>query len=111
MARNAEETATILSELFSKNFDQDYSEPYRITWPQLRSLAGVPRLTDTFLKEINTSLSENRGDLLLPLNNFLLVTRERDLEHFRSIPDRLLEQHLPGAEDENDDSNDSYHEE
>ncbi len=111
MAHSAEETATILSMLFNENFDQDYSEPYRITWPQLRSLAGVPCLTDKFLKEINTSLSENRGDLLLPLNNFLLVTRERDLEHFRTMPDRLLERHLPGAENEDGDSDDSYHEE
>jgi hypothetical protein len=95
MARSAEETATILSELFNENFDQDYSEPFRITWTQLRSLSGVPRLSESYLKEINIALSKDRGDILLPLNNFLLVTRERDLEHFRAVPDRLLEQHLP----------------
>ncbi|HCE66112.1 MAG: hypothetical protein A2X82_19755 [Geobacteraceae bacterium GWC2_55_20] len=95
MARTAEETATILSELFNENFEQDYSEPFRITWPQLRFLSGVPRLSDNYLKDINTELSKSSGDILIPLNNFLLVTRERDLEHFRLVPDRLLEQHLP----------------
>ena len=46
MARTAVETAGILSKLFDQNFGQDYSEPYRITYPQLRSLAAVPRLNE-----------------------------------------------------------------
>lgn len=95
MARTAEETATILSELFNEHFHQDYSEPFRITWPQLRSLSGVPRLNDNYLKDINTEHAKYSEHILLPLNNFLLVTRERDLELFRPVPDRLLEQHLP----------------
>lgn len=105
MARTAEETATILSELFNENFNQDYAEPFRITWPQLRALSGVSRLSDTYLKAINIALSENSEDFLIPLNNFLLVTRERDLEHYRSLPDRLLEQHL-ADDSETDESDD-----
>jgi len=107
MARSAAETANILSNLFDENFNHDDAEPFRITWPQLRSLSGVSRLSDSYIKDINTALSESRGDILLPLNNFLLVTRERDLEHFRSVPDKLLEQYLPDdtgkAEDSDDD--------
>jgi hypothetical protein len=106
MARTAAETATILSELFIENFNQDYSEPFRITWPQLRYLSGVTRLRDNYLKEVNASLLENSGDNLIPLNNFLLVTRERDLEHFRMVPDRILEQHLPDDTEKSDDNDD-----
>jgi hypothetical protein len=106
MARSAEETANILSELFNENFEQDYSEPFRITWSQLRSLSGVPRLSDKYLKEINASLSENSGNHLIVLNNFLLVTRDRDLEHFRMVPDRILEQHLPHIPEKTEDTED-----
>lgn len=96
MARTASETASILSDLYDENFSHDSYEPYRITWPQLRSLAAVPRLDDTCLKDINTTLSES-GHVLIPFDEFFLVAREPDLAHYRMLPDRLLEQHLPDA--------------
>lgn len=58
MARSAEQTADILSTIFELHFGQDYAEPYRIKWPQLRSPAGVPKLTESFVKDISTSLSD-----------------------------------------------------
>ena len=106
MARTAEETASILNELYDENFKNDYAEPFRITWPQLRSLAAVTRLVDTYLKDINTSLSEC-GQYLIGFDEFFLVARERDLEHFRMVPDRLLEQYLPDGEDAGESEDDS----
>jgi len=105
MTRTAEETARILSKLFHLSFDQDYDEPYRLTWPQLRSLAAVPRLSDAFLKEINAELSEY-GRTLIVLNNSLLIARENDLDHYRLVPDRILEEFLPDGIDDSADTDD-----
>lgn len=103
MARTVEETAKILSRLFGSHFGLDYSEPFNITWPQLRTLAAVPQLTDVFLKKINIVLSDE-GLMLIPLNNSLLISRETDFDHYRSVPDRLLEEYLPdGSEGTSDD--------
>ena len=103
MARTAAETASILSKLFDQHFGQEYSESYRITYPQLRSLAAVPRLNDSFLKGINVALSEF-GELLIPLNNYLLIARENDFDHFRRVPYRIVEEYLPdGCKDTQND--------
>jgi hypothetical protein len=96
MARTARETANILAKLIYHEFCQDLAEPYRITWPQLRSLAAVSRLNDSFLKEINTVLSEF-GKTIVPLDNSLLIARDDDFEHYRMVPDRLLEEYLPNG--------------
>jgi hypothetical protein len=108
MAHTAAETATILSDLYDEDFAKDSYEPFRITWPQLRSLAAVPRLDDLFLKDINTTLSES-GHSLIPLDDFFLVVREQDLAHYRTVPDRVLEQYLPDekAASENCEDDDS----
>jgi hypothetical protein len=103
MARTTAETARILSQLFDHNFGQDFSETYRISWPQLRSLAAVPRLNEYFLKAVNVALSDF-GQTLIPLSNSLLIARETGLDDYRSVPDRLLEEYLPdGCESTSDD--------
>lgn len=105
MARTAAETATILSDLYDEDFANDSYEPFRITWPQLRSLAAVPRLDDTYQKVLNTTLSES-GHSLIPFDNFFLVVKEHDLAHYRMVPDRLLEQYLPVEQKETESSDD-----
>lgn len=105
MTRTAEETARILSKLFYLSFNQNCYEPFRLTWPQLRSLAAVPRLNDAFLKEINTELSEY-GKTLIVLNDSLLIARENDLDHYRLVPDRILEEFLPDGIDDSADNDD-----
>lgn len=98
MARTAAETATILSDLYDENFANDSVEPFRISWPQLRSLAAVPRLDDSYLKEVNIALSES-GPCLIPFDDFFLIARPQDVAHFRKVPGRVLEQYLPDAEE------------
>lgn len=104
MARTAAETASILSNLYDENFAKDSYEPFRITWPQLRSLGAVPRLDEAYLKDLNMTLSES-GHFLLPFDNFFLVTTEQDLAHYRMVPDRFLEQYLPDESTAGDDEN------
>ena len=94
MAHTATETATILSDLYDENFGRDSYAPFRISWPQLRSLAGVPRLDDTYLKDLNSTLSEDEK-FLFPFDEYFLLVKEEDLAHYRMVPDRLLEQYLP----------------
>lgn len=97
MARTAAETASILSDLYEETFGRDSFEPFRITWPQLRSLAAVPRLDVSFLQEISEALSE-ADRTLIPLDDYLLVVLQQDLAHYRMVPDRLLEQYLPDSQ-------------
>jgi len=110
MARTAAETANILSDLYDENFGRDEFEPFRISWPQLRSLSAVPRLSDDYLKEISVALSET-DRTLIPCNDFLLITSEQDLSHYRMVPDRLLEQHLPDPNQIAEKDSDMYEDE
>jgi hypothetical protein len=97
MARTTRQTARILAELYDETFGNDSCEPFRITWPQLCSLAGVPRLDDDVLKELDCALREQER-LLIPCDEFLLVAAEVDLSRFRTVPDRMLEALLPVEE-------------
>lgn len=60
-------------------------------------MAGVPKLTDSYITAISVDLSE-QGLLLLPFNNYFLVARERDVRKYRRVPGRLLEQFMFDAE-------------
>jgi len=98
MARTAAETANILSRLYHKKYEGLDFDPFRIAWPQLRSLAAVPCLEKSFLKEVSEVLAET-DHCLIPFNNFLLVAKGDDLSHYRMVPDRIVEQYLSLSED------------
>lgn len=108
MARSAEETASILTDLYNESFKSESYDAFRITWPQLRSMAGVPRLNNSFLQEISAVLAETNY-CLVPFNDFLFVAEEQDLSPYRAVPDRIIEKFLPdveaseaGVDDKND---------
>jgi len=101
MARTAVETARILSDLYDETFKQETCEPFRITWPQLRSIAGVASLDKHFLRRLNSELNES-DYFLLPLDSSLLVTRESDLSHIRAVPDRIVEEYVYDANEDED---------
>jgi hypothetical protein len=44
MVRTARNTARILSELYDETFCNDTYEPFRISWSDLRGIAGVAKL-------------------------------------------------------------------
>lgn len=96
MARTAYQTAKVLCKLSELNFGQGDDDPFRITWLQLRSLAAVPSLSDSFLKNINIALTEF-GKTIVPMNNSLIIASEDDLDQYRLVPDRILEDFLPGS--------------
>ena len=99
MARTARQTARILSDLYDETFAKDSYEQYRINWSDLRGIAGVVKLTPTYLRALNRAL--NRFDyLLISLDNFLIVTQESDLESIRLVPPRLVEHYLFEEEDD-----------
>lgn len=99
MARTANKTASILSELYEKTFSNDSYEPFRITWADLRGIAGVARLNGRYLNDIDQTLNDT-GHTLIKFDNFLLVTQESDMTHFRLVPPRVVEQLL--FDEEND---------
>lgn len=98
MARTPEKTASILSELYEDTFSDDSYEKFRITWPDLRGIAGVSKLTPGYIHKINHSLNET-GYTLIPFDNFLVVVQESDLSKTRLVPPRIVELNL--YEDEN----------
>ncbi len=108
MVRTAAETASILTDLYNESFRSESYEAFRITWPQHRTLAGVPHLNDSFLQEIAAVLAETNY-CLVPFNDFLFIAEGEDSSQYRMVPDRILEKFLPdieapdgGVADEND---------
>jgi hypothetical protein len=93
MARTAAETARILTILYQEQFNQESSEPFRITWPQLRFIADISLLSDMYLRAVNKELS-NLDYILITCGNFLAVAMDQDLANYRRLPGRLLEKCL-----------------
>lgn len=98
MARTAVETANILTQLHDESFDGDVMEMFRIGWPELRALAGVPKLTQEYLADINNSLAECRY-ALISFDDYLVVALQNAFRHVRQVPPRYLEQMLPDEGD------------
>lgn len=92
MARSATETARILMELYDERFGGTECMPYRMSWAELRDIAGVKRLTSDFLQEVNDTLHEDEY-LLAIGSSSLVVALERDCLADRTISQRLVEQH------------------
>lgn len=101
MARTAQETAKVLSDIYDESFANDSFEQFQIGWPELRSIAGVPKLTSSYLNQVNNHLRDLEM-LLVVCDSFLLVARQQDLSHARTVPARLVEQYLPDSEDDDD---------
>lgn len=99
MARSATETAVILSDFYGKQFGRESYEPFRITWPQLRTLTGAADgLSEKYLQAIDEELLENEYRLI-PFNSYLVVMLDNELASLRRLPDRLLERCLVDLED------------
>lgn len=101
MARTAAETANTLISIYDENFANDSYNQFRINWPELRSIAGVAKLTDEYLHDINQALNEG-SYVLIPLDNFLVVALEQDFSHVRPVSPRIVEQYLPGDNDDDE---------
>jgi hypothetical protein len=101
MARTAQETAQVLSDIYDESFANDSFEQFQIGWPELRSIAGVPKLTSSYLNQLNKHLRDLEI-LLVECDSFLLVARQQDLSQARTVPARLVEQYLPDFEDDDD---------
>ncbi len=60
MARSASETARILTELYDERFGGAECMPYRMSWAELRDIAGVKRLTSGLWSRIVTLSVKSR---------------------------------------------------
>lgn len=98
MARTAQETASILSELYDEEFNGEESEPYQIGWDQLRGIAGVERLTDDIITNVGKMMLDS-GYVLVPFDNFLLVGMEANYRRTRKVPARIVENYLAVTDD------------
>lgn len=105
MTRKAEKTATILMDIYKKEFSGDFKAPFSLTWQQLKEIAGIDRLNDSYLAEINERLLKS-DHALLTFNNKFLVAKEEDFNEIRPITARFMERHLDNEENEDDDWDD-----
>lgn len=101
MQRTAEEVAEVLAGFYSKNFDNNGHEQYRLEWPELRALAGGRKLKADFIAEINEALADN-NQVLVAFDTFLALLDEDDCSRLRKLSGRLVEQHLPDEDDRAD---------
>ena len=99
MARTAEDTASILRELYDEDFSSEMSEPYQIAWDQLRGIAGVERLSEDIIANVS-KLMLDTGYVLVPLDNFFLVGMEANYRRTRKVPARLVESYLLVSDEE-----------
>ena len=83
----------ILTCLYDETFANDSCEAFRITWPDLRGIAGVTKLTAGYLHRINQELNES-GYTLVTFDNYLVIVQENDLTHLRLVPPRIVEEYL-----------------
>ena len=93
MARSAANTANILSCFYDETFANESCEAFRISWSDLRGIAGVTKLTAGYLRRINQELNES-GYSLIPFDNYLVIVQESDLAHIRLVPPRIVEEYL-----------------
>ena len=110
MARTAGTTASILKELYDEDFGRDCAAPFRLTWDQLRLIAGVGKLTDDYLTKLSKRLLEDDYALLV-FNNTFIVGTEEDFYSTRSLPARLAEHHLFNEKEDGEDGDYSEDEE
>lgn len=111
MARTANKTSLVLAHLYRQYFENDQYERYRIGWSELRSIAGIQSLSTQFLADLNEKL-RRRGFLLIVCDNYFVIAGEDDFCADRTVPPRIIEQHLYeidediNEEDDDDDDDD-----
>ena len=98
MKRTAQEIANILADIYDERFGNDECEQYRLTWADLRLLAGGRKLKTEFIAEINETLEES-NQVLVPFDTFLALLSETDSSCLRKLNGRLLERYLPDEEE------------
>jgi len=102
MARSAAQTARILKKLYRREFGGDFSEPFRLSWDNLRTVAGGDRLEAGYLTEVNECLLAD-DYALLTFNNMFLVAGEGDFSAIRLVPARLVERYHADTSEEDED--------
>lgn len=107
MARSAANTASILSCFYDETFASESCEAFRISWSDLRCIAGVTRLTSGYLRRISLELNDF-GYTMITFDNSLMIVRENEMAHIRMVPPRIVEEYLfdkDAVEDDDDAGN------
>lgn len=98
MKRTAQEVANVLASIYDERFGNDQFEQYRLTWADLRALAGAGKMKGGFLSEIKEGLEEHNY-ALVPFDTFMAVLAESDFDAARELSGRILERFLPDEEE------------
>ena len=99
MARTTAEIASILRELYDETFGSEESEPYRLSYDQLRGIAGAERLTEDIIANVGKMMLDS-GYALVMFDDFFLVGMESNYRRTRKLPARIAENYLAVSNDE-----------
>lgn len=102
MARMAFSTAKALIDMYQEDFRTEGMELFRITWPQLRTVAGVAKLDQEYLTELVEALRAYKY-VLVQFEDYFVVASEFDFMHDRTVPDSVVENYIVSEELEGDD--------
>jgi len=102
MARMAISTAKALIDMYQEDFRTEGMELFRITWPQLRTVAGVAKLDQEYLTELVEALRADKY-ALIQFEDYFVVASEFDFMHDRMVPDSVVENYIESEELGDDD--------
>lgn len=91
MVRTAVQTAQTLIQLYD---DTCCGELFRIGWAQLRSLAGISKLGDDYLRRMGEEVAE-AGYVLVPMDHYLIMADSECFDAATEAVPRVLERYLP----------------
>lgn len=102
MARSPKQTAAVLEELYPEQFGRDEHVSYRISWPELRGITGLPRLFLRYVSMVDKALRAN-GYVLVTFDNYFLIVGDQEFDHERMAPQRIVEPYIFDADDFDED--------
>lgn len=96
---SAREVATLLAELYGREFGGTRVGKYRISRKFLRQVTGRRRLTPEFIHEIGDELFE-QGFVIVDLESFFAVLHQRLFNSYRRVTSTAVGQVSGTADDE-----------
>ena len=102
MTRTAKELAKVLSEIYQESFGGDSLEGFRISWGEMRELAGVGRLDSDYIRATNDHLAADNY-AIAPFDKFLAFVAQTEMRNLRNATGRVLEQFMPSDVDFDED--------
>jgi hypothetical protein len=95
--RVAARLAKILKDIYRETSKEDSMRSFRISWADLRALAGGVRLDSEYINQVNYHLAKENY-YLAPFDKYFALISSSDMRELRLLSGRDLEQFMPSGE-------------